>query len=144
VDRPALLDLDVLGLGVQCLAEHVPHVAERRIADRDRDRRAGVLHGSPSYQTVGGLHRDRPDDVVANLARDLEGQSAGVVAEGALAFQRVVDLGHVLRPELDVDDRADDTDDTAGAALRRGRLLLERGGHRGPLVIVSEASNFVG
>jgi len=45
VDRPAVLGLERLALGlrqVQRLAQHVVDVAERRRADGHRDRRPGV------------------------------------------------------------------------------------------------------
>ena len=105
------------GLGdVQRLAEGVEHVALGDVADRHRDRRAGVGDRGAADQAVGRLHRDGAHQVVAEVLGDLEGQRLG------LAAQRDVDLAARCRSpasrrgELDVDDRADDAGDAADAA----------------------------
>ena len=116
MDRPALLDVQRAGLDVEGLAEDVEDVALGHVADRHRDRRAGVRDLAAADETVGRLHRDRADQVVADVLGDLEGQRAGLLVEGPLDVQRVVDVGHGVRRELHVDDRADDPDDPAEAA----------------------------
>ena len=70
VDRPALLVLDLAGV-VDRLAEQVEDPPERPVADRDRDRPAGVDHLVAALQAVGGVHRDRADAVVAEVLLDL-------------------------------------------------------------------------
>ena len=111
---------------VERLAEGVEDVALGHVADRHRDRRAGVAHRGAADQAVGRLHRDGADHVVADVLGDLEGQRACAprsVAEVDVDVQRVVDLGHRVGGELDVDDRADDADDPADAgASVVGRL----------------------
>jgi hypothetical protein len=47
-------------------------VAQRHVADRHRDRAAGVAHLGAADQAVGGLHRDGADHVVADVLGDLE------------------------------------------------------------------------
>ena len=73
VDREMLVGLD-LRLAVLRLAEDVHQPAEAGLADGDGDRGAGVLDGSAAGQTLGRAHRDRAHDVVAEVARDLDGQ----------------------------------------------------------------------
>ena len=57
----------------------------------------------------------RAHDAVAELLLDLEGQAllGQRVARVVLEHQRVVDLGHAVARELDVDHRADALDDGA-------------------------------
>ena len=52
---------------VDRLAEQVEDAPERRLADRHRDRRAGVDHLGAPREAVGGVHRDRPHAVVAEV-----------------------------------------------------------------------------
>ena len=59
---------------VDRLAEHVPEAAERLLADRDADRRAGVDHVDAARQAVGGVHGDGADAVVAQVLLDLGDQ----------------------------------------------------------------------
>ena len=74
VDLPPLLDVE-LGLGdVQRLAEGVEDVALGDVADRHRDRAAGVGDLGAADQAVGRLHRDGAHQVVAQVLGDLEGQ----------------------------------------------------------------------
>ena len=72
VDRPALLRLDRAIREVDRLAEHVQHAAERRRADRHRDRRVGVEGLHAALHAVGGLHRDRADAVLAEVLLHLD------------------------------------------------------------------------
>ena len=66
VDRPALLDLDRRAL-VDRLAEQVEDAAEDDVADRHRDRAARVDDLDAARQTVGGVHGDRADAIVAEV-----------------------------------------------------------------------------
>ena len=83
VDRPALGDLQRRRVGVEHLADGVEHVALGHVADRHRDRRAGVAHLGAADQAVGGLHRDGPDHVVAQVLGDLQGQRLGALGRGS-------------------------------------------------------------
>ena len=56
---------------VDRLAEHVEDPPERGLADRHRDRRAGVDHLGAARQPVGAVHRDRAHAVVAEVLLDL-------------------------------------------------------------------------
>src|SRR5207302_10084319 len=67
---------------------------------------------------------------VADVLRHLERERPRLLAQRAVHMQGVEDLGHGVGGELDVDDRADDSYDASGAALLRGRLLFDSGGHR--------------
>ena len=113
VDRPAL---DVLArrlLVVDRLADHVPDPAEGRVADRHRDRRAGVDDVDAAREAVGGLHRDRADAIVAEMLLHLHHQrAAGAVTGRDLDRERVVDLGQLVG-EDGVDDDALDLDHLA-------------------------------
>ena len=86
------------------------------VADRHLDRRPGVDHLGAADQAVGGLHRDRAHDVVADVLLDLEGQRPGLLPQHDVDVQRKVDLRHVLGRELDVHDGAGDPGDPAGAS----------------------------
>ena len=126
VDAPALGDLERRLRHVERLAERVPDVALGDVADGHRDRVAGVAHLGAADEAVGRLHRDGAHHVVADVLGDLEGQGAVAATLLALAevdvdVQRVVELGHRLDGELDVDDRAGDAGHAADAGLGLGR-----------------------
>jgi hypothetical protein len=53
-------------------AEHVHDAAERRLADRHRDRRAGGRRPQAALQAFGHAHRDAAHDAVAELLLHLE------------------------------------------------------------------------
>ena len=111
------------------VAEGVEDLALGDVADRDGDAVAGVGHRGLADQTVGGLHRDRADQAVAQVLGDLKGQRLELALLGGvgdLDVQRVVDLRHRVDGELHVDDRADDPGDAA-----RGRGRFNSGGHSG-------------
>jgi peptide chain release factor 1 len=82
VDAPALLDVELLALlEVQALAEGVEDVAERRVADRHRDRAAGVGHLGTADQAVGGLQGDRADHAVTDVLGHLQRERALLARE---------------------------------------------------------------
>ncbi len=89
MDRPALVVVDVAAV-VDRLAEQVEDPAEGALADRDRDRPAGVDHLVAALEAVGGVHRDRAHAVVAEVLLHLERQVASPVAvalaRGTLIF----------------------------------------------------------
>jgi peptide chain release factor 1 len=114
VDRPPERVGRDVGAVVHRHAEHVEDAAERRGADRHRDRRAGVRHVHAADHRVGGRHRHRAHgvapDVLLHLGRHVD---ARAVRRHRVDAQRVVDLGQVLGLELHVEDRADDLHDLA-------------------------------
>ncbi len=113
VDRPLLEVLAVAGI-VEAVAERVEDVALDAVADRHRDRGAGVGHLDAADQTVGRLHGDAAHQVVAEVLGDLERQRLGQRLVGDLGVQRVEQLRHRAARELDVDDGAGDAHDAAG------------------------------
>ena len=139
VDRPALLDLDRLAL-VDDVAEHVEDAAERHLADRDRDRAAGVLDLHAARQAVGGVHGDRADAVVAEVLLHLADEPlvAGrtpprprpSAAVAQLHADRVVDLGQLVG-EDGLDDDALDLLDPADVRPGVGRGALRALGGAG-------------
>ena len=100
VDRAGLVDR---------LADDVHDAAERAVADRHRDRRAGVVDLLAAHQAFGGVHGDGAHGVLAEMLGHLEHQAVAVV----LGLQRVQDRRQVA-VELHVDDGADDLRDAAG------------------------------
>ena len=76
VDRPALDALD-RGLVVDRLADHVPDAAERRVADRHRDRPTRVDDVRAAREAVGGVHGDRAHAVVAEVLLHLRDERRG-------------------------------------------------------------------
>ena len=114
MDRPVLLGVDRPIGEVHRLAEHVQHAAERRRADRHRDRRAGVAHPHAALHAVGRLHRHRAHAVLAQVLLHL-GDDVDLLAgrQRRDDANRVVDRGQMAALELDVDDGADDLDDLA-------------------------------
>src|SRR5262249_60390744 len=65
MNRPALLRRHRPVWKIDRLAEHVQHAAERLGPDRHGDRAAEIEGLHAALQTVGGLHRDRADPVLA-------------------------------------------------------------------------------
>ena len=73
MNRPVLEVFSVSRL-VQAVSQGVEDVALDLLADRHRDRLAGVDDLDAAHQAVGGLHRDGAHQVVAEVLRDLERQ----------------------------------------------------------------------
>ena len=126
VDRPALLDLD-------------RRRRRRRARCRARSRRGRASRRRPAPRSARRcpappVPRTRPSVGCIEIARTMLSPMWPATSKVSVrvssprvrsTVERVVDLGHVVGRELDVDDRADDADDAAGAALRRGRLLFD-------------------
>ncbi len=115
-DRAALVDR---------LADHVHDPAERLRADRHADLRAGRVDRLAAGQAVGRVHRDRADDVLAEMLGDLEHQAVAVV----VGLERREDRRQ-LALESDVDDGADDLADAADKVADLCRRRRRRGGSR--------------
>ena len=79
---------------VDRVAEQVEDAAQGDVADRHRDRAAGVDHLVAALDAVGGVHRDRADAVVAEVLLDLADQLGvfTLVVAAALDHDRRVDL----------------------------------------------------
>ena len=107
-------------------------------ANRSGDRPAGVAHLHAAGDPVGGAHGHRAHLVLPDVLLHLRGQLDRYRAAGVLDLDRVVDLGQVLRLELDVEHRADDLHDPAQVVLGLGGFLFLLGGdcscHRVSLV----------
>ena len=88
---------------VDRLADDVHDAAERLVADRHRDRRAGVGHLLAAHQAFGRVHGDGAHGVLAEVLGDFEHQAVAVV----VGLERVQDRRQVA-VELHVDDGADD------------------------------------
>jgi hypothetical protein len=90
---------------VDRLADDVEDAAECGVADRHRDRAAGVPHLGAAHQPVGTVHGNRAHGVLAQVLGDLENQPLAVV----VSLQRVQDRRQVLvRVKLHVDHGTDD------------------------------------
>jgi len=114
-----------LGVSVHRLAQHVEDPAQRRVADRRGDRRAGIHHRHAAGDAVGAAHGDRAHLVLPDVLLHFGGEADRHVAARILQHQGVVDLGQVLGLELDVEHRADHLHHAADG-LRRcaGGVLL--------------------
>ena len=76
------------------LAEHVEDAAEGDLADRHRDRAAGVDHVGAAGEAVGGVHGDGAHAVVAEVLLhlgDQRGARVRSVCSRELDLERVVD-----------------------------------------------------
>ena len=109
VDGIVVLHLGHL-LAVDRLAEHVPDAPERTGAHGHGHGAARVGSGDAADETVGGAHRNGTHHAARQLALDLEDRRHMAHGRVRLDGERVVDRGD-LPLELDVDNRADDTDD---------------------------------
>ena len=105
-------------VGVERLAQHVEHVAEHGVADRDRDATAEVAHRRAADEPVGLLHADAADPPVADLLGHLGRHGVRGAVELNVELDLVVDLGQGVRGELDVDHRSGDGDDAARPRAR--------------------------
>src|SRR4051812_8206462 len=104
VDAPALEVVAVAGL-VEALAERVVDVALDLVAHRHGDRLAGVGDLGAPNQAVLRLERDGADEVVTQVAGDLEGHRLPELLELDFDLESAELVGHGTARELDVDDR---------------------------------------
>ena len=86
---------------VDRLADDVHDAAERLVADRHRDRLAGVGHLLAADEAFGRVHGDGAHGVLAQVLGDFEHQALALV----LGLERVQDLRQ-MAVELHVDDGA--------------------------------------
>ena len=113
VDGAARRGADRAGF-VDRLADDVHDAAQRLVADRHRDRRAGVGDCGAAHEAFGRVHGDGAHGVLAEVLGDFEHQAAAVV----VGLERVQDGGQVA-VEGDVHDGADDLADTARPGAHR-------------------------
>ena len=78
---------------VDRLADHVHDAAERAVADRHRDRLAGVGDLLAAHQAFAGIHGDRAHGRFAEMLGDFEHQAVALV----LGLERVENRRQVLR-----------------------------------------------
>ena len=107
------------GLTVNRLAHNVPNATERLGANGHLHGLTGIGDDKAALQAVGRGHGDRADNAARKLALDLEDRAQVTDRGLGLDRERVVDRGH-RAVKLDVDDRADDTND---ATITGSRLL---------------------
>ena len=113
-------------LVVDGATEHVEDATERRLADRHRDRRAGIEDRDAAGEAVGRGHGDRADPVVAEVLLDLADER---ILAFALDLDGVEDRRQLAGGEFDVDDGSGDLDDPArrfGCGGRHGVGCLLR------------------
>jgi len=124
---------------VQALAQGVEDVTLDDVTDRDCHRPAGVGDVGATDQAVGGLNGDRAHHVVADVLRHFEGEPLGHALEVDVGLEGVVQLGHLIARELDVDDRPDHAYDAA-RRTRVGRCCCHHCAHQLSLPAAVSAS----
>ena len=112
VDRVALLRLDRPAL-VHRVAGDVEHAAHHAVADRHRDRPAGVGDLDAALEAFGAGHRDGAHPAVAEVLLHLEGQRDRLVLRPcSRPSARCRSAGSAVG-KLDVHHRTDDLNDFA-------------------------------
>ena len=110
MDRIALGEGDRAAL-VGGFAEDVEDAAEHAFADRNGNRRAGVVHFVAALEAFRERHGDGADPAFAEVLLDFEGQLGRLAADGVIDREGVEECGQVTVGEFDIDDRADDLND---------------------------------
>ena len=108
MDRAASLHVYRPGF-IDRFADHVHDAPERALANRDRDRLAGVGDLLAAHEALRNVHGDAAHRVLAELLGDFEHEAVAVVDR----LERVENRGQVA-VELHVDDGADHLGDAAG------------------------------
>ncbi len=108
VNRHAFFGGDRAGF-VDRSAQHVHDAAERSLAYRHLNRRAGIRNLKTAFQTVGGTHGNGTYDAVAQLLLHFQRQIGG------FDHQCIVNLRYRATRELDVHDGADNLNDITRA-----------------------------
>src|SRR3990167_6983410 len=106
VNRHAFLFADGAAL-VDRIAQHIHDAAERFEAHRHADRLAGAVHGQAALQTFGTAHRNGAHHAITQLLLNFQHCGHGV------NIQRIVHLGYGIARKFDVDNRADDLNNTS-------------------------------
>jgi hypothetical protein len=107
MDRPPLLVRHRPRL-IDRVADHVDDAAERAVADRHRNRLAGVGDLLATHQSFARIHRNRAHRGFAEMLRHFEHQAVAAVG----GFERVQDRRQLV-VEFHIDDGADDLGDAS-------------------------------
>jgi len=118
VDGAGRVGLDRAGF-VDRLADDVDDAAERAVADRNRDRRARVADFLTAGQTLGRVHGDGADRVLAEMLRHFENEAVAAVVR----LERIQN-GRQMIGELDVDNGADDLGDLSDWVAHEASLIF--------------------
>ena len=118
MDRAPLLVRHRAGL-VDGIADHVHDAAERAVADRHRDRLAGIGDLLAAHQAFAGVHGDGAHGQLAEMLGDLEHQAVALV----LGLERIENRRQ-FAVELHVDNGADDLRDASRLEGCRGHFIL--------------------
>ena len=99
------------------------------VADGHGDGGAGVHYIGAADKSVGCLQGDGANEVVAEVQGNLERDGLGLTVESNLGGECVVNRGDCVSREFDVDNRANNTCNTAGSTGRRGYVFGSSGSH---------------
>ena len=92
VDLPFLGDVEAVPIGVEAVAEHVPHVAERHVTHRHPEPSTQVTHRCARVSPSVGFIADGPDPGVADLLGDLGEHGHRLTVDGHVERHGRVDL----------------------------------------------------
>ena len=101
------------------LADDVHDTTESGMAYGDLDRCAGVHDFLPTDQTLGTIHGNGADAVLAKVSGDLEDETATLKV---LDLKSIKDWGKALGVELDVNDSTNDRPYRANITLDLGSI----------------------
>ena len=99
------------------------------VAHGHGDRGTGVYYVGAADESVGGLQGDGADEVVTQVQGNLERDGLGLTVESDLGGECVVNRGDCVSREFDVDNRANNTCNTAGSTGRCGYVFGSSGSH---------------
>jgi len=115
---------------VNRLADDVQDAPQGLAADRHRNLLAGVEDLLATNQTVGGVHCDGPDRVLAQVLCDFQNQvHLLIVDRGVGDPESLIDRGKLARLEFDVDNCADDLRYFSEVLTHVNLFLLRPWGH---------------
>ncbi len=117
VDRPVGVGMH-RAAAVDRIAEQIEHAAERRLADRHRDGRAGIDALLAADHAVGAAQGDAADAAAAEMLLHLAGQIEIHALVVGFDLHGVVDRRQAVFGKLDVERRADDLRHAADAFVR--------------------------
>ena len=121
MDRPAFHILGI-GLVIDCLAQQVENTTQALIADRYRNRTAGVDSFHAAYHTIGRVHADAAGNIVTHVLRHFSNDLPIAVAD----LYSVEQLRQLTVLEADVEYGADDLNHLAHVLFRHVSVLLSR------------------
>ena len=115
---------------VHRIADNVHNTAESRLSNRHHDRASKVDDLHTAYHTVGRQHRNRTNPALAKVLLDLrhDVNRRFDIKTVRNDSQRLVDRRKIVF-EFDVDNRANNTCNTAGSTGRCGYVFGSSGSH---------------